>query len=154
MAQAGLTARRTCRAGAKAEHSEPTVGIRRRGRPTDKSYSGDNRLVPPESPYRRRCSAPRCRLDLSWGWRRSQGFGCSPIKRSRELGSDRSGAEIVSAFERTESSEQGRISVYAKDSTDLSRRSFYRKVDEKKLTHIGGILIYTQAERDFQPVVC
>ena len=29
MAQAGLTARRTCRAGAKAEHSEPTFGFRR-----------------------------------------------------------------------------------------------------------------------------
>ena len=31
----------------------------------------------------------RCRLDLSWGWSRSQGFGCSPIKKSRELGLDR-----------------------------------------------------------------
>ena len=31
----------------------------------------------------------RCRLILSWGWRRSQGFGCSPIKKVRELGSDR-----------------------------------------------------------------
>ena len=70
MAQAGLTARRTCRAGAKAEHSDPIVGIRRRESSTDKSYSGDNRLVPPKSPYRRRCSAPRCRLVLSWGWRK------------------------------------------------------------------------------------
>jgi len=31
----------------------------------------------------------RCRLITSWGWRRSQGFGCSPIKVVRELGSDR-----------------------------------------------------------------
>ena len=54
-----------------------------------KGYSGDNRLVPPERPQRRRCSAPRCRLTLSRGWRRSQGFGCSPIKKVRELGSDR-----------------------------------------------------------------
>jgi len=87
--KAGLTARRTCRAGAKAESSDPTVGSRCRGSSTDKSYSGDNRLVPPKSPYRRRSSAPRCRLILSWGWRSSQGFGCSPIKKVRELGSDR-----------------------------------------------------------------
>ncbi len=31
----------------------------------------------------------RCRLILSWGWRRSQGSGCSPVKRVRELGSER-----------------------------------------------------------------
>ena len=31
----------------------------------------------------------RCRLITSWGWRRSQGFGCSPIKVVRELGSER-----------------------------------------------------------------
>ena len=90
MAKAGLTARRTCRAGAKAEHSEPTVRIRCGRRLSDKSYSGDNRLVLPKSPNRRQCSAPRCRLILSWGWRRSQGFGCSPIKKVRELGSNRS----------------------------------------------------------------
>src|SRR3990167_4955236 len=61
------------------------------GRPetTDKSYPGDNRLVLPESSYRRQGSAPRCRLALARGWRRSQAFGCSPIKRARELGSDR-----------------------------------------------------------------
>ena len=56
---------------------------------TDKSYSGDNRLVSSESPYRRRSSAPRCRLTTSRGWRSSQGFGCSPIKVVRELGSNR-----------------------------------------------------------------
>ena len=70
MAQAGLTVRRTCRADAKAEHSEPTLCFRRRGRLSDKSYSGDNRLVPSKSPYRRWRSAPRCRLTLSWGWRK------------------------------------------------------------------------------------
>ena len=42
-----------------------------------------------ESPYRRNRLAPRCRLIASWGWRRSQGFGCSPIKAVRELGSKR-----------------------------------------------------------------
>ena len=36
-AQAGLTARRTCQADAKAEPSEPTIRIRRGGRLSDKS---------------------------------------------------------------------------------------------------------------------
>ena len=58
-------------------------------RSTDKRYAGDNRLMTPKSPYRRRRLAPRCRLITSWGWRRSQGFGCSPIKVVRELGSER-----------------------------------------------------------------
>ena len=89
MAQAGLTVRRTCRADTKVEHSEPTFRIRCGWRLTDKSYSRDNRLVPPKSSYRRRSSAPRCRLTLSWGWRRSQGYGCSPFKKVRELGSNR-----------------------------------------------------------------
>ena len=89
MAQASLTVRRTCQAGAKAEHSEPTVRIRRGRRLSDKSYPRDNRLVVSKSSYRRHCSAPRCRLNLSWGCRSSQGFGCSPIKKLRELGSDR-----------------------------------------------------------------
>ena len=88
-AQAGLTARRTCRADAKAEPSEPTLGIRCWGRLSDKSYSRDNRLVPPKSSYRRRSSAPRCRLTLSWWWRSCQGFSCSLIKKVRELGSNR-----------------------------------------------------------------
>ncbi len=95
MAKAGLTVRRKCRTDAKAEHSEPTIRIRCGGRLPDKSYSGDNRLVVSKSPYRRYSSAPRCRLDLSWGWRRSQGFGCSPIKKSRELGSDRLVSEYI-----------------------------------------------------------
>ena len=88
-AQAGLTVRGTCRAGAKAEPSEPTIRFRRDRRLTDKSYSRDNRLVPPKSSYRRRSSAPRCRLTLSWWWRSYQGFSCSLIKKVRELGSNR-----------------------------------------------------------------
>src|SRR4051794_41789155 len=56
---------------------------------TDKSYPGDNRLILPESPYRRQGLAPRCRLVASWGRSRSQGLGCSPIKAVRELGSER-----------------------------------------------------------------
>ena len=58
-------------------------------RSTDKSYSGDNRLMGSKSPYRRSRLAPRCRLVASWGCRRSQGLGCSPIKAGRELGSER-----------------------------------------------------------------
>ena len=42
-----------------------------------------------KSPYRRLRLAPRCRLVASWGCRRSQGLGCSPIKAGRELGSER-----------------------------------------------------------------
>ncbi len=56
---------------------------------TDKRYSGDNRLILPKSSHRRQGLAPRCRLIASWGWSRSQGFGCSPIKAVRELGSER-----------------------------------------------------------------
>ena len=56
---------------------------------SDKSYAGDNRLIAPNSPHRRRCLAPRCRLVLSWSRSMFQGFGCSPIKRVRELGSER-----------------------------------------------------------------
>ncbi len=58
-------------------------------RSTDKSYPGDNRLISPKSSYRRGGLAPRCRLITSWGWSRSQGLGCSPIKVVRELGSKR-----------------------------------------------------------------
>jgi len=39
-----------------------------------------------ESPYWPRSLAPRCRLDLSSRCRCWEGFGCSPSKRSRELG--------------------------------------------------------------------
>ena len=89
MAQAGLTVRRTCQADAKAEHSEPTVHVRCGRRLPDKSYPGDNRLILPKSSHRRQGLAPRCRLVASWGWRRSQGSGCSPVKAARELGSER-----------------------------------------------------------------
>src|SRR2546423_3252102 len=58
-------------------------------RSTDKRYPGDNRLIGPKSPYRRTGLAPRCRLVASWGWSRSQGLGCSPIKAVRELGLER-----------------------------------------------------------------
>ena len=112
MAQAGLTVRRICQADAKAGHSEPTIRIRCGGRLSDKSYSGDNRLVVPKSPNRRHSSAPRCRLRISWGWRRSQGFGCSPIKILRELGSDRSETVLrYSTYYKTviEQSESSRV---------------------------------------------
>src|SRR5204862_7633494 len=58
-------------------------------RSTDKSYSRDNRLIGSKRPQRRTGLAPRCRLIASWGWRRSQGLGCSPIKAVRELGLER-----------------------------------------------------------------
>ena len=58
-------------------------------RSTDKRYAGDNRLIPPKSSHRRGCLAPRCRLITSWGWSRSQGYGCSPFKVVRELGLER-----------------------------------------------------------------
>src|SRR5699024_7692326 len=53
-----------------------------------KRYSGDNRLIAPKSSHRRGGLAPRCRLIASWGWRRPQGYGCSPFKAVRELGSE------------------------------------------------------------------
>ena len=89
MAQAGLTVRPTSRTGTKVGHSDPVVSIWKGHRSKDKRYAGDNRLMTPKSPYRRGCLAPRCRLIASWGWSRSQGFGCSPIKAVRELGSER-----------------------------------------------------------------
>src|SRR5678809_747718 len=58
-------------------------------RSTDKRYARDNRLIESKSSYRRLGLAPRCRLITSWGWRRSQGSGCSPVKVVRELGSER-----------------------------------------------------------------
>jgi hypothetical protein len=42
-----------------------------------------------KSPYRRPGLAPRCRLIASSRWSRWEGFGCSPIKAVRELGSVR-----------------------------------------------------------------
>ena len=56
--QAGLTARRTCRADAKAGVSDPRIRSGCGPGLTDKSYPGDNRLIASESPYRRRGLAP------------------------------------------------------------------------------------------------
>ena len=84
-----LTARPTSRAGTKVGLSDPAVREWNCRRSTDKSYLGDNRLISPKSSHRRGGLAPRCRLVASWGWIRSQGFGCSPIKAARELGSER-----------------------------------------------------------------
>ena len=89
MAQARLTARVTARAETKVGHSDPVVPCVEGHRSTDKRYAGDNRLISPKSPHRRGGLAPRCRLITSWGWSRSQGFGCSPIKVVRELGLER-----------------------------------------------------------------
>ena len=88
-AEGSLTARRTGRAGTKVGLSDPThLEWKERGS-TDKSYPGDNRLILPKSSHRRQGLAPRCRLVASWGWSRSQGLGCSPMKAARELGSER-----------------------------------------------------------------
>ena len=87
--KASLTARPTGRAVTKVGVSDPVVCEWKCHRSTDKSYPGDNRLISPKSPHRRGGLAPRCRLIASWGWSRSQGFGCSPIKAVRELGSER-----------------------------------------------------------------
>ena len=88
-AKASLTARLTGRAVTKVGVSDPAVCEWKCRRSTDKSYPGDNRLISPKSPHRRGGLAPRCRLITSWGCIRSQGFGCSPIKVARELGSER-----------------------------------------------------------------
>ena len=88
-AEGRLTARPTSRAGAKAGRSDPAVSERKGRRSKDKRYSGDNRLIAPKSSNRRSGLAPRCRLVTSRGRSRSQGFGCSPIKVARELGSER-----------------------------------------------------------------
>ena len=88
-AKASLTARPTGRAVTKVGVSDPAVCAWKCRRSTDKSYPGDNRLISPKRPQRRGGLAPRCRLVTSWGCIRSQGFGCSPIKVARELGSER-----------------------------------------------------------------
>ncbi len=92
-AEAGLTVRLTSQTDTKVGASCP-LSVHSYMRVvsaalSDKSYPGDNRLIAPNSSHRRRCLAPRCRLITSWGRRRSQGFGCSPIKVVRELGSER-----------------------------------------------------------------
>ena len=86
--EGSLTARSTDRAGTKVGVSDPAVP---NGRAVAQRIKGtpDNRLIAPESSYRRGGLAPRCRLIASWGWRRSQGSGCSPVKAVHELGSER-----------------------------------------------------------------
>ena len=71
------------------EHSDPIYFEWKMYRSTDKRYAGDNRLMTLERSYLRGRLAPRCRLITSWGCRRSQGFGCSPIKVVHELGLER-----------------------------------------------------------------
>ena len=88
-AKASLTVRDTTRADPKGGVSDPRFRHDCGTSLTDKSYPGDNRLVSPESSYRRGGSAPRCRLIVTWGRSRSQGLVCSPIKTIRELGSER-----------------------------------------------------------------
>ena len=89
LVQVRLTARHTSRPGTKVGQSDPVVPAWEGHRSKDKRYSGDNRLIAAKSSYRRGGLAPRCRLVTSWGWSRSQGLGCSPIKVARELGSER-----------------------------------------------------------------
>ena len=86
---ASLIATPTGGASAKAGLSDPPQCNGYTRSLTDKSYPGDNRVVAPESPYRRRGSLPRCRISTSWGCSRTQGYGCSPFKVARELGSER-----------------------------------------------------------------
>ena len=88
-AETSLTATPTGGAVTKVGVSDPAVCAWKCRRSTDKSYPGDNRLISPKRPQRRGGLAPRCRLIASWGCIRSQGFGCSPIKAVRELGSER-----------------------------------------------------------------
>ena len=88
-AETSLTATPTGGAVTKVGVSDPAVCAWKCRRSTDKSYPGDNRLISPKRPQRRGGLAPRCRLVASWGCIRSQGFGCSPIKAARELGSER-----------------------------------------------------------------
>ena len=88
-AKANLTVRPTSRTGTKVGVSDQAVCEWKCRRLSDKSYPGDNRLISPKSSHRRGGLAPRCRLITSWGWSRSQGFGCPPIKVVRELGSER-----------------------------------------------------------------
>ena len=88
-AEGSLTESQTRQSGTKVGLSDPVASKWKGHRSTDKSYPGDNRLISPKSSYRRGGLAPRCRLITSWGWSRSQGLGCSPIKVVRELGSKR-----------------------------------------------------------------
>src|SRR5215218_10303018 len=87
----------------------------KRRRSTDKRYSGDNRLIGPKSPYRRPGLAPRCRLVASWGWSRSQGLGCPPIKAARELGSERRETVDIAVYKSGQMLETPSIPRYHRD---------------------------------------
>jgi len=79
-----------------------------------------------ESPYRRDRLAPRCRLITSWSCNRLQGFGCSPIKVVRELGSER--RETVRSLS-TICLRLPRISSLVREDweDDISGRELFRK---------------------------
>ena len=157
MAQDCLTVRGTSQAGTKVEHSEPTTRVRRGGRLTDKSYSRDNRLVPPKSSYRRRSSAPRCRLTLARRRRSCQAFGCSPIKKVRELGSDRSSANKNSLQNSLNPQRNLNLKIWTVLIEDnhfaiihlcaISRRHCV-EIHSEKLTYIGEILRSYLATKD------
>ena len=109
----------------------------------DKSYSGDNRLVLPERPQRRQRSAPRCRLALARGWRSSQAFGCSPIKKARELGSDRGAIFWLLARDAAPSESHRNCLVF---SFEIPRsRRHHAVMRGEKPTYIGGTLMHENA---------
>ena len=89
----------------------------------------------PKSPYRRRRLAPRCRLIASWGWSRSQGYGCSPFKAVRELGLERRetvrslsavGVETCEALSLVREDREGRTSGGAVVAPAAVLRSYVR----------------------------
>ena len=84
-----MTARPTSRADAKAGLSDPAVVDGNAVAHRIKGTPGITGL----SPLRVHIDGEVWHLDVgsiaSWGWRRSQGLGCSPIKAVRELGLER-----------------------------------------------------------------
>lgn len=93
-----MTVRLTNQTDTQVELNDPTFknGIRRRSR--DESYARDNRVIFCERPHRPKCLLPRCRLVLSSGCNRSEGFSCSLIKKVRELGSIRRKSVCILRF--------------------------------------------------------
>ena len=89
MAKACLTARRTCQAETKVGHSDPVV---LRGRAIDQRIKGTPGITG-LSPLRDHIDGEVWHLDVDSShpgvWIIFQGFGCSPIKVVRELGSER-----------------------------------------------------------------
>ena len=82
-----LTARRTCRAESKDGHSDP---VQRAIAQRIKGTSGDTGCTP--SPYRR--GVWHLDVGSSHPGAEGPGFGCSPIKVVRELGSERRGDSV------------------------------------------------------------